>query len=525
MPKNLRKFIFLLPIVFLLLTISSSASALEITYPDIPGSPAEGPQTRETTLVAYILYFFNFLIITAGIIGVISIAIAGLTLFTTAVGNPSAASAAKERIFGSIGGIILLMLSFIILKTINPELVGPAVTMPSQGSGVWFVDPKEVDPSNSGYMTVKSFSGKTTPHNNGDLSLFSSLFDDYQKYTHLFYKCAPNGANLLVWVYDKPWFSVGNTANITTHFIRCGDLKLIPIIGSARSFFWEYEQVGVYFYLTENCTDISSCADTGSSCAQNKPGRIGRFDAKRSLSGVRSMMIISGNNPLDRYGVILNKNSPANGECSESYINYNPGRVCFRVEEDFNGDEFDPYYADIIKFHPSQYENPDGKVTLKSSNLIYTLNQKDDIGEHFSYPDPLDGTAKYPESSPDNLLKNRGDLITDKEESVKEPSPPEYGCLYPTNNRKDKREDICINSIEPIMNYTTVFYVKNSYEVGGMTCGILRGERLDLRDPEKVGGLLNCTKEHNPDPNNPDPSKIKYLYDCDKYLYKIDIIP
>src|SRR3989344_8782609 len=122
MLKSYKKYLFLFALIFLFLTVSHAVFALENTYPAIPFGG--GPLTNDSTLPDIIKYFFGLSIALAGIIGVLSIVIAGITMLISA-GNPGAVGAARERIFGSILGIILLMFSVTLLSTINPALIGP----------------------------------------------------------------------------------------------------------------------------------------------------------------------------------------------------------------------------------------------------------------------------------------------------------------------------------------------------------------------------------------------------------------
>src|SRR3990167_9096042 len=115
MYKKYRYLITIIVAVVLFLPLQS-ALALEVTYPVLPG----GYQiTPGSSFGQYVQYIFVLMVLLGGIIGVISIVISGFQILLYA-GSPAARTAALERIRGSVLGIILLMLSVIILRTINP---------------------------------------------------------------------------------------------------------------------------------------------------------------------------------------------------------------------------------------------------------------------------------------------------------------------------------------------------------------------------------------------------------------------
>ena len=94
-------------------------SNLEIDYPTIPGADKPGPGT---TLPQYIKYIFNFSLIIGGILA-FGVMVLGGFLYLSSVGDPTAISDAKSRMFSGILGLVLLLCSYIILTTINPQLI------------------------------------------------------------------------------------------------------------------------------------------------------------------------------------------------------------------------------------------------------------------------------------------------------------------------------------------------------------------------------------------------------------------
>jgi len=117
-----QKFIFIFFFAALLILFCSSFSVveggLEIGYPTVPG--IETPD-EETRLPEYIKYIFNFSVIIVGILA-FAVMVYGGIFYLISAGDPTKISDAKSRIFGGIVGLVLLLMTYLILTTINPEL-------------------------------------------------------------------------------------------------------------------------------------------------------------------------------------------------------------------------------------------------------------------------------------------------------------------------------------------------------------------------------------------------------------------
>lgn len=92
---------------------------LEVDYPEIFGIK---PETVKTLLPEYAKYIFNFSIAIFGLV-VFGVLVKGGALYMTAAGNPSKMTDAKEQISSAFLGLIILLSSYLILTTINPQLV------------------------------------------------------------------------------------------------------------------------------------------------------------------------------------------------------------------------------------------------------------------------------------------------------------------------------------------------------------------------------------------------------------------
>ena len=119
----MRKFFATVIISIVLFSLAGFVFAqdreLEIEYPEIAG---EQPEEVTTPVTEYFKYIFNFLIWISGLIALVVLVYAGFQYFTSA-GNPEAMNDAKSRIGAALLGILILFGSYLILITINPDLI------------------------------------------------------------------------------------------------------------------------------------------------------------------------------------------------------------------------------------------------------------------------------------------------------------------------------------------------------------------------------------------------------------------
>ena len=66
---------------------------------------------------------YTYIISIAGVIALIALITAGI-LYLTSSGEPEKLSRARKQILAAFLGIVILFSSYLILRTINPELVG-----------------------------------------------------------------------------------------------------------------------------------------------------------------------------------------------------------------------------------------------------------------------------------------------------------------------------------------------------------------------------------------------------------------
>ncbi|OGY89973.1 MAG: hypothetical protein A2927_02770 [Candidatus Komeilibacteria bacterium RIFCSPLOWO2_01_FULL_45_10] len=119
--RNKKLFIkgFLTSFLFLLLLVASVALAADIQFePNVP-IPGAG---NINTFPEYIKALYKFLVGIAGILAVVMIAVGGL-LWLFSGGDSGRITKAKEIILGAVIGLLLVLGSYMILNTINPNLV------------------------------------------------------------------------------------------------------------------------------------------------------------------------------------------------------------------------------------------------------------------------------------------------------------------------------------------------------------------------------------------------------------------
>jgi len=122
MIKSKQTFLILLFCFSLFVSLIGFVSAreTEVVYPEIPG--AIRPTTTKALLPEYVRYIFSFAIFISGL-AVFGSLVYGGVQYVTSAGNVAALSDAKDRIFSSFIGLTIILSSYLILTTINPQLV------------------------------------------------------------------------------------------------------------------------------------------------------------------------------------------------------------------------------------------------------------------------------------------------------------------------------------------------------------------------------------------------------------------
>ena len=128
----MKRYFSIIFLVIILLGLAGSAQAITTIvkdYPELSGATRPGEAEPGDALPQFIKYVFIFSLSIVGIIGLAAIVIAAFG-YLTAVGNPQKAADAKDKILSALLGIILLLGSFLLLRTINPDLLRLGVEAP-----------------------------------------------------------------------------------------------------------------------------------------------------------------------------------------------------------------------------------------------------------------------------------------------------------------------------------------------------------------------------------------------------------
>jgi len=120
-------FAFLAPI------IASAAFELDTNFPSAPGT--NETITGRTKLPEFIRYFVDWSIIIAAILIVASLVYTGI-MYLTSRGRPSAMQNARRGLEKGLLGLIILLGSYLVLQTVNPDLTIITIMSKPVGSGI-----------------------------------------------------------------------------------------------------------------------------------------------------------------------------------------------------------------------------------------------------------------------------------------------------------------------------------------------------------------------------------------------------
>jgi hypothetical protein len=120
--KKLLKMANILTIVFALaLVVTPFLAGAQFNLPDPGGTGLTGGITNESTLTGFILRVINIALALAGLIAVLFLIIGGFR-YITAGGNEEAAGSARKIILNAVIGIIVVILSFVVVRVVSNTL-------------------------------------------------------------------------------------------------------------------------------------------------------------------------------------------------------------------------------------------------------------------------------------------------------------------------------------------------------------------------------------------------------------------
>lgn len=102
---------------FVLLALPIVAGAQNFTLPNAPGN-----LPNQNTATGIIMFIINIALAIAGLIAVFFLVIGGFR-YITAAGNEDASEQAKKIILNAIIGIVVIILSFVIVRVVSNALI------------------------------------------------------------------------------------------------------------------------------------------------------------------------------------------------------------------------------------------------------------------------------------------------------------------------------------------------------------------------------------------------------------------
>ncbi len=304
---NKRKFLNLLFFVSLFLFQSGGfLHAFEASYPKMPGLPLPSADCiGPSCLPILAAYWFGILVYGAGLISVVSLAIAGIT-FIASAGNSQTKKDASDRIKGSLLGLGLVLISFLIIRTINESLITPAIIELPAVDGVYYTNGTE---------------DKPCPVENSNIPLSVE-----KNFRTIKYACS-TGPALLIWEFPEANTESGNPdlSKIRVARKNCGETEDIGDYGSFRI---SFETPGVYF-CSDNCNG-NMCSNYMSSPVSANQENISDILGGNEIKAVR---IVNEPSTSYYYGVIFHKERGVNnaGDCSYPIINEEDNSVCKNI--------------------------------------------------------------------------------------------------------------------------------------------------------------------------------------------------
>ena len=430
-----------LTIFLSLLLAGGFAYALEITYPNIPFYPDINNCTGNDCMAKFISYWFGFGIMLAGVIALISLIVASVQLIASA-GNPGVQGDARDRIRGALLGMVLLVSSFIIMRTINPTLVTPSLTPLGEVAGVF-------------YTNGEGGETKPAPISESDTANVPEGFQT------IIYKCAEGGfsPNLYVWKFPQKNF-IGNNNwydGVGVTEISCGENT---DIGGAGSFKMAFKTPGVYYFLGDNCTGYMSGPSLSDEAQITDPFK----------NNIKSIRVINDSSNI--FGFIAHNGDVNSGsECGEPYvagpwINNN----CFSINIPVSSINIFRWNSEAKSSGNgvSFYSKPWGKESRTPGDQagFYNLGF-DKIQEVLGGGEGMWGTA------PENMIFSY--------ENVNVPEAYKLSC---------QNFDACSGSIKIQGNYLVVLYTGYT-ENPGIYCQISRVDTPNLDATEFKGSGKN----------------------------------
>ena len=137
-----KLFLVLIIIFFFSFLLSPFAFAeergLEVQYPEMGGEKI----STSTTVSEYAVYIFNFCVIIAAVAAFVVLTYGGIR-YLFSFNNPGSMKEARIWIYSGIVGLLIALVSYLILNTINPEIIVPKLEEIKPRTGIHLIKGEE----------------------------------------------------------------------------------------------------------------------------------------------------------------------------------------------------------------------------------------------------------------------------------------------------------------------------------------------------------------------------------------------
>ena len=211
---------------------------LEIIYPTVPG--AETPTTTKTALPEYLKYVFTFAIMVAGLLAFGALIYGGFSYLTSA-GDPSKMKEGQDQIMAGFLGLIIILSSYLILNTINPQLVILEEPLIKGGGGIkiYTMANCQEDDENPSFMVSQSMADLTDPDLNWGF--------DGKQISSIKFLGSAGSLSVILWT-DTEFGGIGATVDYPA-----GDTEPCKPAPSAKSISLNWKLPGAYLYARDDC--------------------------------------------------------------------------------------------------------------------------------------------------------------------------------------------------------------------------------------------------------------------------------
>lgn len=255
--ENIEKIVFLSTILIIgLAIVSSDVFATEIAWPDSPMGTALA-EYRSTTITALVRYFYEWGISIGALFAFVSIVVAGFQ-YLTSTGSPFKIAKAMERIKASFLGLALLLGTFLILNTINPDLTFLDISAENVSTSMGEFDFVEYEfTSTCAYAKIYENASDQRRDKTNNYNPDNQTYGVTVRVDEPYSKAANNDSTLYnaVKFFSKPTLTKQITHYVNGEISSIGDSEEIPFDQYPEAYKSKLYNVGEEYYIDAVGTD------------------------------------------------------------------------------------------------------------------------------------------------------------------------------------------------------------------------------------------------------------------------------